>query len=402
MFRIILLFFVISFVLLPMVSGMTVLLLKDGGTVEGELLNPNEISRKLYRMKTTGGIEISLDAKLVEREQNRERAAIIEYNTKAPLTEHTVENHLYWARWCNEQQLLNQAKLHWQQILELDPDHTDARRVLGYIKNPTDPTGWILQRDRLESRGLTQDRGRWKTQYQIEVEKILENRDNETLYWQRTVRNLRQRLPNAQAESELLDIRDPAAFIALRDALLAEGNPHNQVVLLRSLVRIPSNRALQFVVGWSIRPDGTSEDVRKICIEELQKQINENPDIRQIMIETYRSILHSKTHPALIHLAARALGDVEGYEAVPELIDVLVVTVTKSYQEQPQDYVFGPGGTSLNHGTRTIKGTEPVPNQTVLTTLRKLTGVNFGFDQTAWREWYWQPKRSPSFNLRRN
>ena len=92
-------FLFISFMFFPMtVSGTTILLLKEGGTLEGELLNPNELSRKSYQIKTAGGLEVNLDARLVERVQSRERQALVEYHAEAPFTENTLENHLAWAR----------------------------------------------------------------------------------------------------------------------------------------------------------------------------------------------------------------------------------------------------------------------------------------------------------------
>ena len=403
MFRIIPLFFVILVGLLPIVSasGTTVLLLKDGGKLEGELLNPDEINRKLYQIKTTEGTEISLDPRLVERIQSREREALIEYNRKAPLTPNTVENHLYWAKWCNEQQLPVQAKVHWQQILELDPDHVDARRIFGYTKTATG--GWESQRDKRESQGYIQYQGQWKTQYEIEVAKMFEDRKKEIDHWQRTIGNLCRRLP--QSEAELLAIRDPAAVIPIRDALrtaLRENNPRKRIVLLRTLVQIPDSRALEFVAGWSIRPDEPSEEIRKMCVGELQRRINSQPEIRNIIISTYRSALRSKNvDKAIINIAAEVLGNIGGHEAVPELIDVLVVQKTEIFQPPQQPYSFGSGKSGFSQPGKPVPITTMESNQAVLSALTALTGVNFGFNQAAWRQWNRQPLRSPSLNLRR-
>ena len=377
---------------------MTVLLLRDGGVLEGELLNPNEISRQTYKIRTTGGLEISLDARLVERVQNRERPALIEYNAEAPFTENTIENHLDWARWCNENQLLDQARSHWRQILELDPDHAEARQILGYERTQN---GWFSRQGRMEDRGFIQDRGRWRTAQQIEVENLLETQRNAETQWRRTVREQIRRLPNGQAEAELPAIRDPAAFIPLRDALLNEGNPHVRIVLLRSIARIPHPRAIQFVAGWAIRLEEPSEEIRRMSVDELLRLSNENPEIRQLVIDTYRSALRSGIDP-VIHLAARILGDIGAHEAVPELIDVLVVTRTETIREQAPTPAFGSGGTGFAQGARTMTRQVQVPNQTVLTALTRLTGMNFQFNQAAWQEWYRQSLRSPVFNLRRD
>jgi hypothetical protein len=395
---------IIAFMWLPMplTSGATVLLLKEGGVLEGELLNPNETNRKLYRIKTAEGLEISLDPRLVDRVQGRERDALIEYNREAPLTDNTIETHLHWARWCSERQLPIQARIHWQQVLELDPDHKEARQVLGYVNTPA---GWVFQQDRLESRGFVLDRGQWKTPYEIEVANMHENRRKNAASWQQTVRNLYRRLPNQQAEAELLAIRNPDAYIALREVLLdalARNNPYNRMILLRTLVQLHDSRALQFVAGWSVRPDEPMEEIRKMCVEELQKRINEQPEIRQIMVNTYRNTLvNPRVDLAIIHLTARTLGEIGGHEAVPELIEALVFRTTETIQPQSPSYNFGSGGTGYSQPGRPVTRRVEIPNQTVLSALRRLTGMDFGFDQPAWRNWHRASLRSPSLNLRR-
>lgn len=391
----------ISFLFVSTVAADTTMLyLKDGGTLEGELLNPSEISRKTYQIKTAEGLEITLDAKLIERVQNRERPAIIEYNTTAPLTENTIENHLYWTKWCNERQLPDQAKLHWQLILELDSDHADARRALGYERTRD---GWISLQSKREDRGFVQYRGRWRTVYEIEVETMLETQKNAETEWRKTILNLCRRLPNVQAEAELLSIQDPAAYIPLRDALLIalrEGNPLVRKVLLRTLARLPNVRAVQYVAGWSIRADEPFDDIRQMCVDELLRLSRENHEIRQMMMDTYRSSLRAKVEP-VIPLVAKVLGDIEGYEAIPELIDALVITRVQTIQEQPQPYSMGPGGTTLGQGSRTIRNQIQIPQQAVLNTLVKLTGLNYLFDQSRWQEEYRKSQRSPAVNLRR-
>ena len=395
MFRIVL---ALSFLLLPaVVSGTTVLLLKDGGTLEGELLNPDEVSRKTYRIKTAGGLEISLDVRLVERVQGWERPALVEYNAKAPFSEHTVENHYTWARWCNENLLLDQAKIHWQQVLELDTDHADARRALGYEKTSN---GWFSQRERLEDRGFIQDRGRWKTAQQIEVANILETRKYEDNQWRRTIRDLCRRLPNS--EPELLAIRDPAAVEPLKDALASERNPYARKVLILTLVRIPSASAIRFVVGWSVLAT-ESDELRQTSVEELLRLSKNSPEVRQIMIEAYRVVLRPNVQTNVVTMAAKALAEIGAHDAVPELIDVLAVTRVETIQPQGLSHSFGSGGTSIGQGgSRPVQRPIRVENQAVLAALTKLTGLNYQFDQARWREWYRQSHRSPSFNLRRD
>jgi hypothetical protein len=161
-------------------------------------------------------------------------------------------------------------------------------------------------------------------------------------------------------------------------------------------------QALQFAAGWSIRPDEPLEDIRLMCVDELIKRMGEHPEIRSIMVAVYRNSLNSKTNPAIIRLAVKVLEDIGGHEAVPELIELLVVIVTETYQEPQQSYSFGQGKTGFGQGSgKPISISTPVQNQMVLSALRKLTGENFGFDQAEWRNWYRQSLRSPPLNLRR-
>jgi len=400
MFRTIL---IISFLLLPAIaSGTTVLLLKDGGTLEGELLNPNELSRKIYQIKTTGGLEISLDARLVERVQGGERPALTEYNTDVHFTENTVENHVSWAKWCSENQLLDQSRLHWRQVLELDPDHAEARRVLGYVR---ERDGWVSQQGRREERGFIQHQGRWKTAQQIEIENILATRRETEAQWRRTIRDLIRRLPNSQAEEGLLAIRDPAAVGPLGDFLFDERNPlhpHARMVLLRSLAQIPHESAIRFVVGWSILPREPLDEIRQMCVDELLRLSRDNPEVRQIMIAAYRNALRPTTQSNVINLAAKVLEDIEAHETVPELIGVLVVMRQVTMPTPPPTYGTGPSGMSLQQGGAPIRGMVRDENRAVLAALIKLTGWNFQFDQEGWLDRYRQTQRAPSLNLRRD
>ena len=397
--------FILLFVVLcctsPPISATTILHLEESGTLEGELLNHDEINRKVYQIQTPEGLTVWLDIQTVEKVQGRHREAIIKYNRDAPLSPNTIENHLYWARWCFEQHLPDQANIHWQQILELDPNHGDARRVLGYTETLT---GWESLRHRNENRGLTQYQGRWRSSYEIEVLKHFEEQTQIRLQWQRTLREYINRLPHS--ESSLLAIRDPAAVIPIRDMLFdartAQRNPQIRALLYRALVQIPDMYALQLVAGGVIRPD-EPEEIRRLCLEELERQSRNLPEVRAIVISVFRSALRSVTEPSVINLAAEALAGMGGREAVPELIDVLVVSVTETIQTPPQSPSFGPGGSGgIQWGTATARRTIPIPNQTVLSALRRLTNVDFGFEQSGWRDWYREAYRSPAVNLRRS
>lgn len=62
------------------------------------------------------------------RDENR----LANYNRKRDQTPETMEGQLALATWCARQRLPDQRRAHLTQVLELDPDHAEARRQLGY------------------------------------------------------------------------------------------------------------------------------------------------------------------------------------------------------------------------------------------------------------------------------
>jgi hypothetical protein len=60
----------------------------------------------------------------------------------------------------------------------------------------------------------------------------------------------------------------------------------------------------------------------------------------------------------------------------------------------------GGGGLSMGGGKKIIK--QPMNNQRVLDALVTLTGMNFQFDQRAWKNWYATQKKPANIDARRD
>jgi HEAT repeat protein len=110
-----------------------------------------------------------------------------------------------------------------------------------------------------------------------------------------------------------------------------------------------------------------------------------------------------------VNRAAEGLAAMEDPESVPALIDALVTK--HRFQVQPAGGAFnpvfnnGPGGGlgGLNMGGNKPKIIErEIPNESVRDALVKLTGVNHGFDQQAWRGWQVRRDLPQSNQLRRS
>lgn len=374
-----------------------VYLLKGGGKIEGELLNQDEVPRKTYKIQTGEHVEIEIRANQMERHRKSERAAVQEYNSFAPFLENTIENHRKTADWCSHNQLPDLSKQHLRQILELDPEDEEARRRLGYVKS--EDGSWTTSDEIRSSRGLIRHEGRWKTQQQIDVEAQMAVQKKKETQWEKRINALCAVLPeNGQAKAELLAITDSTAAAALWRRLETERNPDTRILLIRAMSNIGTSPVLHSIARWSLNLK-ENEEVRLECYEAIKK----HPEAIQAVIGFYAAYLNPNSSPETLNLSARAIGELGGKSAVPQLIDVLVT----SYVEQrivgsgTPTMMQGSGGLGLTSGTRTEKRLSTSPNRGVLAALNRLTGQNFQFDTDAWKRWLIQSQRTSSFNARR-
>ena len=95
------------------------------------------------------------------------RAADVEYERIRPTYPDTVEGQWALAEWCREHALSAAVREpHLRRVIELDPNHVQARRALGYV--PIDGQ-WTRPKDLMESRGLKPYHGQYLTPQEIEL-----------------------------------------------------------------------------------------------------------------------------------------------------------------------------------------------------------------------------------------
>ena len=377
-----------------------VFLLKEGGRLEGEFLNAEEVPRRTYRIEATAGMEFEIESKHIERSRKGDREALIEYNAFAPFMEDTVENHLEIADWCSKNQLPELARRHRYLVLEHDPENKPARQTLGYFKDKDG--NWTTQEEMLGRKGgLIQHRNSWKSQQQIEVEQLLENRKKKETTWTNKIAELRSSLPRGEkARSEMLSIKDPAAVEPLWIALKEERNEDTRVLIIKALSNIGTSVAVHNVARWSLNV-GEHLELRKTCYDEIRR----HPEAKQAIVAFYENFLGDVARPQIINAAAMGIGEIDGHTAVPKLIDALVTVHKYKATEKAPGPAFGNFGNvqggGLAWGQNTVEKVNRSENREVRAALMRLTGVDFQFDKDAWRAWLIQQRRTSSFNARR-
>src|SRR6185312_4276079 len=107
-----------------------IFVLETGGRIEGQWLNQGEQPLTKYEVRR-GGITLTLPLGQV-REAIRQSPAELEYARRAPAVADTIEAQWELAEWCKKATLARQREVHLRRIVELNPNHQQARFALGY------------------------------------------------------------------------------------------------------------------------------------------------------------------------------------------------------------------------------------------------------------------------------
>lgn len=374
-----------------------VLTLKDGGTVEGKFLNPQEVPRAVFEMQTESGIIVSVPVQFAERSPRRLRDVEVEYEQFAPLREDTIENHRELAVWCTDRQLTDQKNAHWNRILQLDPENAEAHQRLGHQK--IDGL-WTTREEQNIARGYIRYDGSWKTQQEIDIQEQSKQAKAAALQWKRQLDQMRASLAgNMAARERIAAIDDPYAIAPLVEKLSQDNSADARILYIKALSNIDTPAAVMQIAGWAIGGKEKVPDVLEVCYAEIRK----HPESIPLVGRNYASYLDpSRSDNALINRAAYGIGKIGARSMVPELIEALVTTHKWKRTVQNQGNVGrGNGVSGLAWGNTEITGADTLENPEVRRALNELTGQDFGYDKAGWKQWLIQIRKTPTFDARR-
>lgn len=381
-------------------------LLHNGGRLQGEIV-ADAGGDDILVVRTLLGGTVAIPRNQVREilpPSQRER----EYGRLRDQTPETIEGHLALAQWCKERSLTKRRKAHLAQVLRLDPDHDEARRLLGY----TYVEGrWMTPEQRRLARGYVRYRGRWRLPQEVELLQSRE-RDKEIAgHWYRNVKLWHGWIHNDPERrgtgiDKLRAVSAPAALPALNRFLAADPTAEVRLLFVDIVAGIPGPAAVKALVARSLAD--ASRDVRWAAVERLLER--KADDAVPLYV---RALRHENN--LLVRRAAQALGELGDARAVLPLIDALVTVHTIPAPQdgatgvgslrlvQPETTPMEPGavpagplvpitvpsGTVFSPGGGSPREIDvPVENHEALFSLNKLTGQNFGFDAAAWKNWW--------------
>jgi hypothetical protein len=401
------------FLSLVPVGSADVFVLTNGGRVQGRWLNPDDGPPAVYQIETPSGGRILLERKQVQQ-VIRQRQAELDFERIAPSYADTVDDLWALAQWCRTHRLVQQRDRVLRRILELDGEYAPARYALGYQQLNGQ---WVTTQEWRDREGYVLYRGRWRLAQDVELLEAERKRNALEKDWAQRLRRWREQLDTDKARNAraaIQAIKDPVAVKPIADEFRQEPFRAVRLLYVEALGQIASDAAVKFLIFASL--NDLDEEVRVACVEEI---VSLNPPGAA---EKYIDALKDKNN-VRINLAARALAQLGDRSAVGPLIDALVTTheivlrqpgrsadaITTSFQQGGGGSSVGSGGGSPfpRSGTEFSTGEQQqvvrrtVPNSDVLTALVRLTnGVNFSFDQRAWRYWQAAEKQQPDTQLR--
>ncbi|MEX0978383.1 MAG: hypothetical protein WDZ48_06010, partial [Pirellulales bacterium] len=290
-----------------------------------------------------------------------------------------------------------------ERIVELDPNHVDARRGLGYSRVDG---RWVTREQLMTENGYVKSKlvpGKWVLPQEEELLEEQSKTNKAQLEWSGKLKRYSTWLgtdKGAQAVAHIKAINDPAAVRALAKHLEADKRRDARLLYVEALSRIGSPPAMDVLVATSLFD--ADDELRLTALDEVVAR-EYKPAVQQ-----YVKALKHKENP-IVNRAAAGLGKLKDPSAVGPLIDALVSTHTFRIQKgQPgqtsSTFGTGPGGGGFSFGgggVEIIKRT--FENPAVLQALIHLTGgTSFNYDVRAWKNWYVAQKKPKTLDARRD
>lgn len=369
----------------------------QGGRLVGEVSDPETEGDQSVTLTLPHG-RVVLPERSVRR-IDRESPAEAEHRRRAPTVSDTADAQQAFGLWCRANGLATEARDCFRRVIDLDPDHAEARRMLGYewIAGV-----WMTKEDKLVARGLVRWQGEFVTPQEVELLRRQKAAKESSLSWRRRIDSIRTRLrsPDREtgiaAEEELDRLDDPAAAASLLAWLDSEPSPRVRRGLLNALGRIATPAALDRLLNAALTdpdPDMRAEALSIIGLI--------NPPG---MLDPFVQALGSNNN-AVVNHAAMAIAELGGPALIGPLIDALITSHRRvispgsdgqRYDINTASGRFGVGG----GGPRVAKG--ELRNPDVLSALVSLSGENFLYDQPAWRAWLANQQTIGEIDLRRD
>lgn len=382
----------------------------EGGRIEGEVVSETE---ETYTIRTAMGVFDIEKARVVERVISVSPWA--RYEAEKSKHPDTADGHFAMAQWCRRNGLRADQKTHLTRAIELDPNHADARSALGYVLQDG---RWVLPQKK-RARKPSDDELEARRKARRDEELVRKAVAEWTVKIQAIYRGRLEGEPSVSEKfrdgrRQILEVRDPLAIPGLARTL-AQGKASTRRLLVESMSQFDEAEATMNLIVIAVLD--RAPQVRLAAARALDARKSEQ------VIGELRGALATEEEFVLRN-AASALGVLRAKEAVEDLIPLLSTTTHQKvrvalpvYLDSVYDtfgygcrYRYGgrsvyyrpsfigvigpayPMGTMYYDQVQTVS----VHRTEVQEALIAITGVNHGFDESAWWDWFNRNREKPA------
>lgn len=380
-------------------------LLSTGARIDGEFLNADQSPRTTYELKLASGSKLIFTRDQVQ-EVVRVSPAELEYETLRHQEPDTAEGHWKLATWCKENKLAELSKEHLRRVIELEPNHKDARPALGYSRIQGQ---WRTQAEHLASLGKVQHKGQWRYPQEIMIIEAKEKADQAKQTWFRNLKALHDKIggnAGPAAMDSIANISDPWAIPALKASYDKERSNQSDTLrelYVRAFGKIDNYAADAVLCEIALHDD--SSEIRQTALEILAAAKRKN------CVDYFiRGLTHADN--VIVNRAGVALSYFKDPRSIAPLIDALVTTHTTTLVAGNAGQigagfggqVGGGMGGGLNMGQSVINQKNQKQNRGVYEGLLSVIDnkANYQFDEEAWKHWYSALKKAKAIDVRRS
>jgi hypothetical protein len=366
------------------------------GRIEGERVATEVIDGKTFHVfKLTNGVVIRLSSEKVRGELKKSEAELW-YEAWLPKIEDSVDGHLTMSRECGERSLNFQRDHHLLQVIRIDPENETARRGLGFGQIDGK---WVRVDIFRRQNGYIRHKGKWWVEQDLAIEREKEEIEQQNAEWSKKIRLLKKIAQGGSdkagaAMNELRSIRDPMAVKTMAEFAANKKEPFRRV-FMKNLAEIGTPPAISPLVNLVLLEN--NNEIREYAID-LVGESNSSWAARALTAG-----LKSKSNPVVLR-AAKALALLRDPNVIPELIDAIHTkhTVTRGSGGN-LNLGFSNGGTGGFNAGGGAKAEEVIAeNVLVRDALVAITGRNYGYSETKWKNWYQMTKSPHLGSLRRS
>lgn len=326
-----------------------------------------------------------------------------------------VQGHYLLALWCDENGLDDEAKLEFEKVLALDPDHAGARQSLGYVKSGDQ---WLSGEEAMRAKGLVRHEGEWLLPEELAVRLLPDSEKERMEQQERKTRDLLKQMDRGGAKVEriarkALEGVDDRYKVEPLAYALRYPTETVRTYAAEELGRIGDRRALRPLIHRSVLDP--SENVRLAAVAAVKSY--EDPNLLAPFVKAMWSDNQSVRINAA--QAVGGLGDVRGIEYLVYRLRATGGGVSRNHiylanqlsfiqdfdvEVAQTAFIADPSVGILQEGEvldvrvlSTERTADIVERRVVRGALKKLSGQDFGDDAAAWSKW-WKENRASYAN----